>query len=82
MFDKNDMNDKNMDNLLSFAGKKMGCDPIELKKNIESGNFQNLNLPDAQKKQLGELLGDKEALNKILSNANVQKLLNSITKGR
>ncbi len=69
------------DKLLAFAGRKMGVDPDSLKKDIESGNFQNLNIPEDKKRQIGEILKDQEALNKILNNPNLQRLLDSLTKG-
>lgn len=78
MFNKDNTN---MDSLLKFAGKKMGVSPDKLKNDLESGNLNSLNIPEAQKKQIGEILNDKEALNKILSNPNLQTLLDSITKG-
>ncbi len=40
------------DRLLKFAGSKMGMDPENLKRNIESGNFQNLNIPEDKKRQI------------------------------
>ena len=74
---------KNADNekLLKFAGKKLGISPENLKNNIESGNFDALGIPEDKKRQIGEILNDREALEKILSNPNLQKLLDSITKG-
>ena len=69
------------DKLLNLAGKKIGMNPDTLKRDIESGNFQNLNIPEDKKRQIGEILNDQEALNKILSNPNLQRLLDSLTKG-
>ncbi|MEG2143875.1 MAG: hypothetical protein RRY40_00960 [Oscillospiraceae bacterium] len=78
----NSNNGKSMDSLLNYAGKKMGCSPEEIKKSLESGNFDSLNMSAAQKKQVGEILKDKEALNKILTDPGVQNLINSITRGK
>lgn len=69
------------DRLLKFAGSKMGMDPENLKRNIESGNFQNLNIPEDKKRQIGEILNDQEALKRILNNPDLQRLLDSLTKG-
>lgn len=85
MFGNNNNNNgsgKNMDSLLNYAGQKMGCSPEELKASIESGNFDSLKMSGAQKKQIAEILNDKEALNKILTDPGVQNLINSITRGK
>ena len=72
-------NKEDSEKLLKFAGKKLGMDSESLRRNIETGNFGSLNIPEDKKRQIGEILNDREALEKILKDPNLQKLINSIT---
>ena len=68
--------------LLNIAGKKLGTDPKTLKNQIENGSFTN-DLNEMQKKQVGELLSDRDKLNQFLQSGPVQQMLNQLlTKGK
>lgn len=73
----NNSNNKQLQELLNSVAKKLGTNPEQLKKSVQSGNvsesLKNLDPKDAKKIQ--EIISDKDASSKILSTAKAQELM-------
>lgn len=73
-----------VDNLLRMAGQKMGKDPSELKRQLQNGSLdQAIRGLDANKQnQIKSILSNPQAVNQILENPQVRKLLEGLSKGK
>ncbi len=71
---------KGMDALINMVSKKMGTSSDSLKKDLQSGNIDNLtkgmNNNDAQK--LKEALSNKELTQKVMSSPEAQALMRKL----
>ena len=76
------MNQRNLDALLSMASKKFGTTPEELKKNLQSGNLsqftQGMNENDSTKFQ--QAVSDKALAQKILSSPEAQDIMRKLSE--
>ncbi len=74
------MSPKSMDALINLVSKKMGTSSDSLKKDLQSGNINNLtkgmNNNDVQK--LKEALSNKELTQKIMSSPEAQELMKKL----
>ena len=70
--------------LLGAAGGQLGMDPGQLKQQIESGNLSDITskLTPEQSAQMGQLLSDPAAVQKLLSNPQVAGFLQNFMKGK
>ncbi len=74
------MSPKGMDALINLVSKKMGTSSDSLKKDLQSGNINNLtkgmNNNDVQK--LKEALSNKELTQKIMSSPEAKELIKKL----
>lgn len=70
--------------LLEMAGKKFGKSPEELKAQLESGQLDSLlgNIDTQKKDQINSLLQNPKALEAMLQNEQVKKLLGGLLGGQ
>ncbi len=63
------------DELLKMAGKQLGKDPSQLKKQLESGNINDViaNLSPQQAAQVKAALSNPQVLSQLLSNPQISK---------
>lgn len=75
------MNDKDYDNLINAASKKLGASPDALRKNLERGDISALSsgLSKADKAKLREVLSNKELMAKLKSASSPQEILNLLS---
>jgi hypothetical protein len=68
--------------LLAIAGKKLGKSPEELKAGLQSGNLDSVlaGMSEENRKQITALLGNPAALNLLMQNENIKKLLGGLGK--
>ncbi len=62
-----EFSNKQIEDLIDIASKKMGVSQDELKSNLKNKNFDN--------PVLNELLNDPEKLKKIANNPNIKKMM-------
>ena len=72
------MNQKNLDALLSMASKKMGSSPDELKKNLQNGDINQLTkgMSAEDSTSFQKALSDKNLINKVMSSPEAQSIMN------
>ena len=75
------MNQKGMDALINMVSKKMGASPDDLKKNLQSGDINNItksmSSDDAEK--LKQALSNKELTQKIMSSPEAQEIMKKLS---
>lgn len=76
------INPKQLDALLKIAGKQLGTTPDELRKQLESGSFDNAikQLPPQQQMMLSQALTDPTLAKKILSSPQAKEIYNKLSK--
>jgi len=75
------MNQKNLDALLSMASKKLGGSPDELKKNLQSGDISQLTkgMSAEDSASFKKALSDKNLLNKVMSSPEAQSIMKKLS---
>ena len=73
-----------MNALLKLAGQKLGRDPETLKKQIESGQMDQVTqgMSPEQAKQVQSMLQNPKAIGQILENPQVKRMLGDLMKGK
>lgn len=78
--ENNDGKSNKLNNLLGILSEQLGSNPQKLKKDVQSGNIneivKNLNPKDAEK--IKKVLSDKNAASGILSMPKAKKLLKDL----
>ncbi len=76
------MDKKQMEALLSMAGKKLGVSPDQLKSQLENGSFDKAmsSMPPQQAQMLRQALSDPKTAEKILSTPQAQAIYKKISK--
>ncbi len=71
------MNEKNFENLIAQASKKLGTSPENLRQNLEKGDMKALSsgLSKADKAKLREVLQNKELMNKLKNASDPQDIM-------
>ncbi len=69
-----------LEEMLNKASQKLGTDPENLKKAAESGNINDLlkNIGAKEAQKVEQILSNKEAASKLLSNPKAQQLLKKL----
>lgn len=75
------MNQKNLDALLSMASKKMGSSPDELKKNLQNGDINQLTkgMSAEDSTSFKKALSDKNLINKVMSSPEAQSIMKKLS---
>ena len=75
------MNQKNLDALLSMASKKAGVSPDEFKKNLQNGDLSQITkgMSKDDNAKLQQALADKKILNKIMSSPEAQDIMRKLS---
>jgi len=78
------MNQKNLDALLSMASKKAGVSPDEFKKNLQNGDLSQITkvMSKDDNAKLQQALADKKILNKIMSSPEAQDIMRKLSGGK
>lgn len=73
-----------LEQLLRYAGERLGTTPEQLKKTVEQQGLAGLTdkLPADSAAQAQALLGDKEKIGRLLQDPRVQQLLSGLLKGQ
>jgi methyl coenzyme M reductase subunit C-like uncharacterized protein (methanogenesis marker protein 7) len=73
-----------LDSMFNFVGQKLGRDPQELRQQIENGQLDQITqkLDPQQKQQIESIMSDPGAINRILQNPQVKRMIEQLTKGR
>lgn len=68
--------------LLKMAGKQLGKDPSQLKKQLESGNINDVlaSLSPQQAAQVKSALANPQVLNQLLSNPQISKFFGNMNR--
>lgn len=69
--------------LIQMAAQKLGKDPAELKKQLESGQIDNITkgMDSKTTGQLNALLNNPKAVEALLGNENIRNILSGLGKG-
>ncbi len=72
---------KNMDNLIKTASKKLGTDPQALKKQIDSGNLEDImkSLSPAQTQGLQQILNNPMLAQKLMDSPQAKEMIKKLT---
>ena len=75
--------DDKVNNLLNMAGQKLGKNPGELREQLQSGNMDALlkNLDPKSASKLQGLLSNPKALEALMKNEQILKMLSGFGKG-
>lgn len=74
---------KQIDGLLKMAGSRLGRDPQQLRRQLESGNLQQITQGmNPQQQQVAEILKDPQAIARFVENPQVQQMIAQLMKGR
>ncbi len=75
---------KQIDGLLKMAGSRLGRDPQQLRRQLESGNLQQITqgMNPQQQQQVAEILKDPQAIARFVENPQVQQMIAQLMKGR
>ena len=75
---------KQIDGLLKMAGSRLGRDPQQLRRQLESGNLQQITqgMNPQQQHQVAEILKDPQAIARFVENPQVQQMIAQLMKGR
>ena len=71
-----------LDAMLKTAGQRLGQDPETLKHRLQSGQLDQLGINEQQKKQIGELIRDPQAMAKFFEQPQVKGIVEQLMKGR
>ena len=71
MANQNPLSQAQLDLLLKMAGKQLHIDPKALKQQLERGDLSSIN-------QLNSLLSDPQKMQQVLSQTNLQQLLQNL----
>lgn len=73
-----------LDALLGIAGKQLGKDPQQLRQELESGNLNNVlnGMNEKTANQVNQVLNNPEALNAMLANDKIKKLIDGLMGGK
>lgn len=77
-----DFSNNQMNGLLNMASDKLGKSPDDIKQAVESGNLDSItaNLDPKTAQKINSIIGNPEALEKLMKNEQLQKLLGSLGK--
>ncbi len=77
-----DLSKEKLDLLLSIAGRKLGSNPQDLKKQLENGAFDQAikNLNPNQSAKINRVLSNPKEMEQLLNQPKVKELLNSLMK--
>ncbi|MEG0899115.1 MAG: hypothetical protein RSD67_00020 [Oscillospiraceae bacterium] len=78
------LNPDQLNNLLNIAGKKLGTDPNQLRKNLESGKMNDVikNMSPAQAAKINQLMSNPKALELMLNTPQARELLKRLSGGK
>ena len=78
------LSDDKLASLLEIAGKKLGKDPQELKKQLESGQLDNVlgSLDPKAKNQVNTLLQNPKMVETMLQNDKIRNMLGGLLGGQ
>ncbi|MFT3952863.1 MAG: hypothetical protein QM689_13165 [Oscillospiraceae bacterium] len=76
------LSQKSLDSLMKIASQKLGTSPEELKKQLESGNFDKAlaSMPKDEGEKLLAALSNPKIAEKLLSTPQAQEIFKQITK--
>ncbi len=72
----NNMNDQKINEMLKKAAANLGTTPDELKRKLQSGSVSDIKGAE----RLNAVLGDKQAMNKLMNSPAVKQMLESLKK--